>query len=226
MENQTEGQDGRNKAEVQSAEQRAESHREMFNEVISQLRSLSANISDFRLKMRVLVVIANVTHQNSDIAVACEKAMENEHRGPRSEAMTIIVKALAEDRRFEEARKIAGSMVGMDNYWRASAKIWIARFSGDQNDIVQAEEAVSDVASPEARNEARGDLELLVHKRHHHSVSHADHKHYALLMSLRTALSQLSGLEDNHLIAPQATSVSLRLTVQGIIERIFADALE
>jgi len=196
----------------------------MVEKVIESLRRLVSEIEDFRLGVRLAAAIASVTKNRSDINLALEKARGHGSKNLRAEAFAIITKTLAEARHFTEARLVASETVGLDAYWTAEAHIWIARFSGDAGDIEAAKTCVFHINTPHIRNEARTDLENLLHKRPHHTGVH--NKHYSDFKALQAILSGIKGLEDSHQIVPKFNSAHLRLKAQEIIDRLFADAMK
>ena len=192
---------------------------------IAQLRRLLTRIEDdFRLSVRLAAAIASVTHNKGDITMAVDKAKSHGNAGARAESLAIVVKTLAETGHFVEARFIAFDMIGLDAYWRAEAHIWIARFSGDPNDIESAEIAVSDICSHHLRNEARTDLRNLLGRRRDQVGEHS-RRHHPKIKVLRKILSELEDMEDSPSIAPKHTSAFLRLKAHEIIFRLLAEAV-
>ncbi|MDP2741757.1 MAG: hypothetical protein Q8O66_03690 [bacterium] len=175
--------------------------------------------------MRLAAVIASNTRNKTDINSAIDRAVNHGNANLRAGALAIVAKTLAEAGHFSEARRVVSEMAGMDAYWRAEARIWIARFSGEANDIEDAETAVSNIHTSHIRNELRIDMENLVHNRPHHTGAHA-YKHHSDLSSLQAVLSELRGMEDSHGVTPKHNSAFLRLKAQEIINRLFADAMK
>lgn len=196
-----------------------------FNNVVASLRRLLPEIRDFNISVRLAAVIASNTRNKADIDSAIDRAVAHGSANLRAGALAIVAKTLAEAMHFSEARRVVLEMSGMDAYWKAEACIWIARFSGEADDIKAAETAVSHIHTPYIRNELRIDMENLLHNRPHHTGVHA-HKHHSDLRSLQAVLSELRGMEDSHGITPKHNSAFLRLKAQEIINRLFADALK
>lgn len=135
-------------------------------DIFENLREASTKTSDYRLAVRLLAVVACVTKDKADIALAIDKARTAKHDYAVAEALAIIVRVLARAGRFDEARAIvgnkkkgiAGEMMGLDRYWHAEAAIWLFESSKDDDDRVEATTIASSIGNPGLRSEARADL--------------------------------------------------------------------
>lgn len=198
---------------------------QIFNKTIASLRKAMHGIEDFSISVMLAAVIASITKNKTDINFAVDRASGHGNADARAEALFIIVKALAKARHFPEARSVVCEMTGLTAYWKAEAYIWIARFSGEPNDIEAAKSAVSNVNAPYLRNELRVDMESLLHQHPHYIMAKPQsHKHLPDLKALQAVLSELKGLEDSHRVTPKFTSAYLRFKAHEIIIRLFADA--
>jgi hypothetical protein len=143
-----------------------EKNRVVNEEIFEKLRINASRTSDYRLAVRLLAVVACITKDKGDIALALDKARNAKHDCAVAEALAIIVKVLAYAERFDEARAIAGNkkkgiageMVGLDPYWHAEAVIWLARISKDEDDHAEAKMIASRIRNPDLRDEVRADL--------------------------------------------------------------------
>lgn len=199
--------------------------KELFDRVIASLRQAVHEMEDFRLSVRLAAAIASVTKTEQDIRLAIHKAAEHGNHSLRAEALAIVAKTLAEAGHIAQARSVACEMLGLDAYWIAEARIWIARFSGKAEDKQIAKNAISHINMPYLKNEASADLDSLL-KRHHHTGQQKEGKHLSDFKALQAILSELKGFEDRHAIKPRFTSAHLRLKASEIIDRLFAEAMK
>ena len=199
----------------------------LFDRVIPRLRRVALDTSDFGLSLRALAVVASVTGEDGDIRVALEKAHEAVIRSSKAEALAVLVKILAEARHFLWARKIATEMSGLDSYWYAEARIWIARFSAEESDIATAHKAVGAIHAHYVRVEAKHDMDILLSKKHHHTGRSCDSRYYGHLDALLSALTELREFKDDaHCVRPRHTSAHLHHKANGAISWFFADLMD
>ncbi len=196
--------------------------KEFIDKMVSRFRKISENLNDFRIATRLASVIACITKEKKDIAFALEKAKGHSRQSSVAEALSIIAKTLAQAGRFKEAREVLLEMHGMDAYWVAESRIQLARFSGDEDDIETAKDAVLNIRSHQMRNEAKIDLEMAMNEHHRTSQKNmAD-----ILEELNAILRRLESFEDGNEVLPKANSAKLRLLAQTIIYHIFADMMD
>ena len=194
-----------------------------FEKVIVSLRRFVKEVDDFRMAIRLASAIAGVTHDRHDILFALHKAKSSQSSDLRSEGMAIVAKTLAEAQHFEDARKVVEEMVGANTYWKAEACIWIFRFSGEDQDLKVAENAIDDIQTPYLRNEAREDLNLLS-KKYHRTGHQNPAKHHSDFLALKALLAEVQSLkEDSHKVRPRFNSVYLRFKTREIIDRVLAE---
>lgn len=217
-------QDGANKMMVREGILARDQH---FQKLISSLRQVADTIGNFKLIVRAWAVIASSTGESADIMKAREKALESGHRSSRAESLAVLAKTLAKAKRFGEARAIAFDITGLDAYWHAEARIWIARFSGkntaEEPDIQNAHDAVEAIHTHELRNDARTDMHMLLSLQQKHAVH--EHQYFDSLRALLGTLTELKELEDSHTVLPKHTSSFLYHKAMEITNRFFADAM-
>lgn len=201
--------------------------KQSFNKVIPRLRKIAGETSDFGLSLKALAVVASVTREGGDIRLALHKAHQAGLSSSKAEALTVLVKILAEARHFEWARRIATEISGIDRYCYAKARMWIVRFSGETDDVKVAEHAIDAMGAGHLKVYARHDMSILLSKKHHHTGIPRDHKYYEHLTALLRALTELKGFEDDaHRVRPQHTSAHYYHQANGAISWFFADLMD
>lgn len=201
--------------------------KQTFNNVIPRLRKIAGETSDFELSLKSLAVVASVTGEGGDIRLALHKAHQAGLPSSKAEALAVLVKILAEARRFEWARRIATEMLGIDRYWYAVARMWIAGFSGEAEDIALAESAINSMNAGYLKVDARHDMAILLSKKHHHTGISRDRKYYEHLTALLRALTELKAFEDDaHRVRPLHTSAHFYHQANGAISWFFADLMD
>ncbi len=206
----------------------ASDEEQLFQKTILLLRKEAEKLDkrgDVRISVFVWTSIASASGDKSDFAAALERAHLASHLPLKAENLAAVVKALAEARRFGEARVVSQELLGMDTYWYAESRMWIARFSGEEVDIRLANEAIEGINSPHLRNEAKADAELLLRRKYHHTGA-PKHKGLGDAKALLAALKELIALEDSHRVAPKFTSSYLRLHALELAIRILAKTME
>jgi len=199
----------------------------LFNKAISGLRRIAQKTSDLELSLGALTVVAGVTGEDADTRLALERAHGPGNGSIKAKSLAVLVRILAEERKFPWAREVAIELSGMDNYWYAIARVWIARFSVDNEDVDAAEQAVQNITASEVRVEVVHDMANLLSEKYHRAGTARDVKFYELLTALARSLTKLKGFEDDaHRVRPEHTSAHFHLEAESIIDSFFADLMD
>jgi len=198
----------------------------LFDGVVPRLRKVANATSDLGLSLRALAVVAGVTKTISDIRLALEKAERVGSCYERAKPLAVLTKILAETRDFPLARQTATGLSGIDTFQCAIARIWIARFSGDEDDTMAMEVAIKNIRAGHATVAAIHDRDMLL-LRSHHRTGTSDARFYEHLMVLARALADLKSFEeDAHRVRPGHTSAHFYNLAESAIDWFFAEIMD
>jgi hypothetical protein len=198
--------------------------KKLLNKTLEAAREAASQVEDGKMRAGVLVALAVISNDPSDLRAINEVIGAMEKGSLRAEAVAAIAKKLAKFGKIIQARELVLSIPGSDNYWRAEACARIGLYSRDQLDFGNARRFASQINDPRRMEETLVDIDTYEYRPG--SVREEDMRiEQRELVGLVTALARIGEFERAHELASGITVAHWRARAFASVATILAEGL-
>ena len=126
-----------------------------FQSSLAEARDAASKVKEKPQQAELFALIAGISKEPHDFRAANEMI----GRVKQSESRAVIIRKLAQHKKFSQAREMVRSIRAADSFWRAQALAWIALYSRQPDDFGQARLYASMINDQERKSDCLADIE-------------------------------------------------------------------
>lgn len=207
-----------------------EAKRKLFLEKsLESAREAARNISDdIHLAAEVWAVVASISNSPEDLQVINGLIAKTGPGAMRSEALAVIAKKLARNKKFPQAREMVNGIRLVDNYWRAYATLMIACHSRQAVDFGRARQFASRISGDGREDKRKEMLDDIDRLEKNPGLMHVPNEQIqeSALRDLVASLTKLGVFEQAHTAISEISHAGLRARAHADMATILAEEIK